>query len=75
MFGVALLEPRSCGAHVLIRYRYLNGRGRGARYDGSYAGSRGVGSCQGYTSNGAAFSADYKVCLITSPVIFHLDWF
>jgi hypothetical protein len=41
--------------------RYLNGRGRGARYDGSFSGSTRVGSCSGMTGSGASFSADYKV--------------
>lgn len=40
--------------------KYLNGRGRGARYDGSYSGSTRVGSCSGMTGSGASFSADYK---------------
>ncbi|TRM66211.1 glycoside hydrolase family 5 protein [Schizophyllum amplum] len=40
--------------------RYLNGRGIGARYDGSYSGSPYVGSCSGMTGTGNSFSDDYK---------------
>ena len=35
---------------------YLNGRGRGSRYDGSFTGSPQVGSCQGKTGDGSNFS-------------------
>ena len=38
-----------CGAMTDCA-RYLNGYGKGARYDGSLAGSTYVGSCAGYTS-------------------------
>jgi glucan 1,3-beta-glucosidase len=40
--------------------KYLNGRNVGARYDGSYPNSPGVGSCEGFTGSGAKFSGDYK---------------
>lgn len=30
--------------------KYLNGYGRGARYDGSYGGSTAIGSCAGYAT-------------------------
>lgn len=40
--------------------KYLNGRGVGARYDGSYPGSYYVGSCTGKTGDGSQFSAAYK---------------
>lgn len=41
--------------------KYLNGRGIGARYDGSYGqGSYYVGSCSGKTGDGSDFSAAYK---------------
>ena len=40
--------------------KYLNGRGIGARYDGSRSGSRRIGSCTPWTGNGNAFSGDYK---------------
>lgn len=44
--------------------KYLNGRGVGARYDGSYAsGTPYVGSCTGMTGSGASFSASYKTFL------------
>ncbi|KAE9390725.1 glycoside hydrolase family 5 protein [Gymnopus androsaceus JB14] len=43
--------------------KYLNGRGIGARYDGSYPGSSYVGSCTGKTGSAASFSSDYKVFL------------
>ncbi|CAO1635265.1 unnamed protein product [Sympodiomycopsis kandeliae] len=40
--------------------KYLNGRGIGARYDGSYPGSSYIGSCNGKTGNGANFSSSFK---------------
>ncbi|KAH9973194.1 glycoside hydrolase family 5 protein [Lactifluus volemus] len=43
--------------------KYLNGRGTGSRYDGSYPGSSRVGSCTGLTGSGASFSESYKVFL------------
>jgi glucan 1,3-beta-glucosidase len=43
--------------------KYLNGRGVGARYDGSFDGEDAVGSCSGKTGSGADFSADYKAFL------------
>lgn len=43
--------------------KYLNGRGVGARYDGSYSGSPYLGSCTGITGSGASFSAAYKTFL------------
>ena len=44
--------------------KYLNGRGVGARYDGTYAGSsRRVGSCKGKTGSGASFSESYRTFL------------
>ncbi len=42
---------------------YLNGRGVGARYDGSYAGSSRVGSCTGLTGSRSSFSSSYKTFL------------
>ncbi|KAI0695614.1 exo-beta-1,3-glucanase [Cytidiella melzeri] len=42
---------------------YLNGRGVGARYDGTYPGSTEVGSCSGKTGNSASFSSSYKTFL------------
>ena len=43
--------------------KYLNGRGVGARYDGSYPGSTAVGSCAGLTGSASGFSASYKTFL------------
>ena len=40
--------------------RYLNGRGIGARYDGSYPGSSYIGSCSSKTGTGDTFSNEYK---------------
>ncbi|KDQ12586.1 glycoside hydrolase family 5 protein [Botryobasidium botryosum FD-172 SS1] len=40
--------------------KYLNGRGVGARYDGSYSGSSWIGSCSNVTGNRNGFSTDYK---------------
>lgn len=42
---------------------YLNGRGVGARYDGSYPDSTYVGSCSGLTGLSTSFSTDYKTFL------------
>ncbi|KAH9897758.1 glycoside hydrolase family 5 protein [Cubamyces lactineus] len=43
--------------------KYLNGRGVGARYDGSYSGSQWVGNCEGLTGTGDTFSEEYKMNL------------
>ncbi|KAI0050559.1 glycoside hydrolase family 5 protein [Auriscalpium vulgare] len=43
--------------------KYLNGRGVGARYDGSYPGSTKVGSCTGLTGSASSFSSAYKTFL------------
>lgn len=43
--------------------KYLNGRGIGARYDGSYTGSTKVGSCTGLTGSGSSFSSSFKTFL------------
>ncbi|KAG6889978.1 hypothetical protein C0995_012938 [Termitomyces sp. Mi166 len=43
--------------------KYLNGRGVGSRYDGSYPGSTRVGSCTGLTGKASNFSASYKTFL------------
>jgi glucan 1,3-beta-glucosidase len=40
--------------------KYLNGRGVGSRYDGSYPESTRVGSCVGLTGKASTFSQDYK---------------
>lgn len=40
--------------------KYLNGRGVGSRYEGTFPGSTRVGSCQGLTGNAATFSESYK---------------
>ncbi|ORX38488.1 putative cellulase [Kockovaella imperatae] len=41
----------------------INGRGVGARYDGTYPGSSYVGSCNGKSGNGSDFTHEYKVFL------------
>lgn len=43
--------------------KYLNGRGKGARYDGSYPGSPRVGSCAKLTTDARNFSKAYKTTL------------
>ena len=43
--------------------KYLNGRGVGARYDGSKSGSTRVGSCAGLTGKASTFSSSYKTFL------------
>ncbi|KAI0800625.1 exo-beta-1,3-glucanase [Fomes fomentarius] len=43
--------------------KYLNGRGVGARYDGTKSGSSRVGSCTGLTGKASSFSSDYKTFL------------
>lgn len=43
--------------------KYLNGRGVGSRYDGSFPGSTRVGSCTGLTGKASTFSSDYKTFL------------
>ncbi|EJD39940.1 glycoside hydrolase family 5 protein [Auricularia subglabra TFB-10046 SS5] len=43
--------------------KYLNGRGVGARYDGTRPGSPRVGSCTGLTGATSGFSASYKTFL------------
>ncbi|EKM84058.1 hypothetical protein AGABI1DRAFT_51741 [Agaricus bisporus var. burnettii JB137-S8] len=40
--------------------KYLNGRGVGSRYDGSFPGSSRVGSCTGLTGKASTFSSSYK---------------
>ncbi|KAH9964095.1 glycoside hydrolase family 5 protein [Russula dissimulans] len=44
--------------------KYLNGRGVGARYDGSFSpGAKSYGSCTGKSGQGSTFSQDYKTFL------------
>jgi len=43
--------------------KYLNGRGVGSRYDGTYPGSTRVGSCTGLTGRASTFSQSYKIFL------------
>ncbi|KAH0585523.1 hypothetical protein H2248_008758 [Termitomyces sp. 'cryptogamus'] len=43
--------------------KYLNGRGVGSRYDGTFPGSTRVGSCTGLTGKASTFSAEYKTFL------------
>lgn len=40
--------------------KYLNGRGQGARYDGTFTGSSYVGSCKSKTGSGSSFPTAYK---------------
>ena len=42
---------------------YVNGRGIGARWDGTYPGSTYIGSCDGYSGSASSFSSDYKTYL------------
>lgn len=39
---------------------YLNGRGVGSRYGGTYDGSAGIGDCSTVTGDGSSFSSEYK---------------
>lgn len=43
--------------------KYLNGRGVGARYDGTRSGSPRVGSCAGFSGSASSFSPSYKTFL------------
>ncbi|KAJ7597692.1 exo-beta-1,3-glucanase [Mycena floridula] len=43
--------------------KYLNGRGIGARYDGTFPGSTRVGSCTGLTGKASTFSSSFKAFL------------
>ncbi|PPQ67919.1 hypothetical protein CVT25_000331 [Psilocybe cyanescens] len=43
--------------------KYLNGRGIGSRYDGSYPGSTRVGSCTGLSGEASTFDSNYKTFL------------
>lgn len=43
--------------------KYLNGRGIGARYDGTFPGSTKLGSCDGFTGSADSFSSEYKTFL------------
>ncbi|KZV65190.1 glycoside hydrolase family 5 protein [Peniophora sp. CONT] len=43
--------------------KYLNGRGVGSRYDGSYSGESAVGSCSGKTGSISQLSSSYKTFL------------
>ncbi|KAG2368843.1 glycoside hydrolase family 5 protein [Suillus spraguei] len=40
--------------------KWLNGRGTGARYDGTLSNTTPVGSCTGKTGSASSFSSDYK---------------
>jgi len=42
---------------------YLNGRGIGTRYNGTYPGSKRIGSCTGLTGKASTFSDSYKTFL------------
>ncbi|KAH7096198.1 glycoside hydrolase family 5 protein [Auriculariales sp. MPI-PUGE-AT-0066] len=43
--------------------KYLNARGKGARYDGTFPGSTRVGSCYNVTGDASRFSSAYKTTL------------
>ncbi|TDL20938.1 exo-beta-1,3-glucanase [Rickenella mellea] len=43
--------------------KYVNGRGMGARYDGTFPGSSYVGSCAGKSGAASSFSSSYKTFL------------
>ncbi|QRV80907.1 Cellulase (glycosyl hydrolase family 5 protein) [Ceratobasidium sp. AG-Ba] len=43
--------------------KYLNGRGIGARYDGTYPGTTKIGDCSTMTGSGENFSDSYRVYL------------
>ncbi|THU98415.1 exo-beta-1,3-glucanase [Dendrothele bispora CBS 962.96] len=43
--------------------KYLNGRGVGSRFDGTFPGSPGVGSCNGLTGSASTFSQSFKTFL------------
>jgi glucan 1,3-beta-glucosidase len=43
--------------------KYLNGRGIGSRFDGTYRGSHLVGNCTGLTGNASTFSSEYQTFL------------
>jgi len=43
--------------------KYLNGRGVGSRYDGTFPGSTRVGSCAGLSGKASTFSTSYKTFL------------
>jgi len=64
--GVYKLPARATQVGTLIfiySAKYLNGRGVGARYDGSMSGSTKVGSCTGRTGKASTFSSSYKTFL------------
>ncbi|KAK7434061.1 hypothetical protein VKT23_020387 [Stygiomarasmius scandens] len=43
--------------------KYLNGRGIGSRYDGTYPGSSFIGPCYGQTGKASTFTQEYKTTL------------
>jgi hypothetical protein len=54
----------------------LNGRGKGARYDGTYPRTSAVGSCSGLTGSYSGFSSSYKVwglCHISSHTCVNVE--
>lgn len=54
--GEWTMAPTDCA-------KYLNGRGVGSRYDGSYPGSTKKGNCSSKTGSGKSFSSEYKAYL------------
>lgn len=53
LVGEWTVAPTDCA-------KYLNGRGKGARYDGSISGFTSQGSCSKKTGSGDKFSSTYK---------------
>ncbi|KZV87112.1 exo-1,3-beta-glucanase [Exidia glandulosa HHB12029] len=56
IIGEWTTSPNDCA-------KYLNGRGKGARYDGTFPGSPRVGSCTNLTTSASNFSSSYKTLL------------
>ncbi|KAK0553392.1 hypothetical protein OC846_001334 [Tilletia horrida] len=54
--GEWTVAPNDCA-------KWLNGRGRGARYEGQYQGEPRTGSCASLTGDASNFSASYKSLL------------
>lgn len=60
---LAIYPPLGYGLTCVFLAKYLNGRGVGSRYDGSYPGSSKIGSCTGLTGQASSFSSSYKTFL------------
>lgn len=59
IIGEWTVAPTDCA-------KYLNGRGKGSRYDGTYPNSTRIGSCDGKTDSASSFSDSYKSFLAQS---------